>query len=80
MRDGEAFWAGVHSKVASHERGRIAPRTTDVPDGEYRWYDVLTWVPAPDELFWMGPGHFNADGKSAVNGVFIDKLKLSLAD
>ena len=80
MRDGEAFWAGVHSKVASHERGRIAPRTADVPNGEYRWYDVLTWVPAPDEFFWMGPGRFNADGKSSVNAVYIDKLKLSLAD
>ena len=51
------------------------PRTVNVPDGEYRWYDVLTWIPAPDEFFWIGPGRFTADGKSPVNGVYIDKIK-----
>ncbi|MBP5622053.1 MAG: hypothetical protein J6X44_08570 [Thermoguttaceae bacterium] len=50
-RDGEAFWAGVYSKGASRGRGGIEPRTADVPDGEYRWYDVLTWTPASDEYF-----------------------------
>lgn len=79
-RDGEAFWAGVYSKGASRGRGGIEPRTADVPDGEYRWYDVLTWVPAPDEIFWMGPGRFNSDGKSAVNGVYLDKIKFTLVD
>ena len=73
--DGEAFWAGVYSKGAKRGRGGIEPRTASVPDGEYRWYDVLTWVPAPDEFFWIGPGRFNADGKSAINGVYIDKIK-----
>ena len=73
--DGEAFWAGVYSKGAARGRGGIEPRTASVPDGEYRWYDVLTWVPAPDEFFWMGPGRFNADGKSAIDGVYIDKIK-----
>ena len=55
-------------------------RTKDVPDGEYRWYDVLTWVPASDEYFWMGPGRFTPDGKSAVKGVYLDKIKLTLAE
>ena len=79
-RDGEAFWAGVYSKGASRGRGGIEPRTADVPDGEYRWYDVLTWVPAPDEYFWIGPGRFNSDGMSAINGVYVDKIKFTLAD
>ena len=79
-RDGEAFWAGVYSKGATCGRGGIEPRTADVPDGEYRWYDVLTWVPAPDECFWIGPGRFDKDGKSAVDGVYIDKIKFSLAE
>ena len=79
-RDGEAFWAGVYSKGALRGRGGIEPRTADVPDGEYRWYDVLTWVPAPDEYFWMGPGRFNADGKSATKGVYLDKIKFTLAE
>ena len=79
-RDGEAFWAGVYSKGASRGRGGIEPRTKDVPDGEYRWYDVLTWVPAPDEYFWMGPGRFTPDGKSAVKGVYLDKIKFTLAE
>ena len=74
-RDGEAFWAGVYSKGASRGRGGIEPRTADVPDGEYRWYDVLTWTPAPDEYFWIAPGRFDKNGKSAINGVYIDKIE-----
>ncbi len=72
--DGEAFWTGVFSTGASRGRGGIEPRTADIPDGEYRWYDVLEWVPAPDEYFWMGPGRFGEDGKSAINAVWIDKI------
>ena len=49
----------------------------DVSDGEYHWYDVLTWVPAPDEYFWMGPGRFTPDGKTAINGVYLDKIKFT---
>ena len=79
-RDGEAFWAGVYSLGALRGRGGVEPRTADVPDGEYRWYDVLTWVPAPDEYFWIGPGRFTPDGKSPVNGVYLDKIKFTLAD
>ena len=80
VRDGEAFWAGVYSMGALRGRGGIEPRTADVPDGEYRWYDVLTWVPAPDEYFWIGPGRFTPDGKSAIKGVYLDKIKFTLAD
>ncbi|MBR2838465.1 MAG: DUF4838 domain-containing protein [Kiritimatiellae bacterium] len=78
-RDGEAFWAGVYSSSAKCSRGGVRPRTKDVGDG-YAWYTVATWVPAPDEFFWIGPGRFNADGKSPVNGVYIDKLEFSLVD
>ena len=78
--DGEAFWAGVYSKGALRGRGGIEPRTADVPDGEYRWYDILTWIPAPDEYFWIGPGRFNPDGKSAIHGVYLDKIKFTLAE
>ena len=79
-RDGEAFWAGVYSKGALRGRGGIEPRTKDVPDGEYRWYDVLTWTPASNEYFWMGPGRFAPDGKSAIKGVYLDKIKFTLVE
>ena len=79
-RDGEAFCAGIFSKAASLVRRGIEVRTADVQDGEYRWYDVISWVPAPDEYFWFAPGRFDTDGKSAVNGVYIDKIKFSLAE
>ena len=78
-RDGEAFWAGVYSKGAKRGRGGVQPRTKDVGDG-YAWYTVATWVPAPDEFFWIAPGRFNEDGKSAINGVYVDKIKLDLVD
>ena len=51
-----------------------------MPDGEYRWYDVLDWVPTSDEYFWMSPGRFNADGKSAVDGIYLDKIKFTIND
>ena len=44
------------------------------------WYDVITWVPAPDEYFWMAPGRFNKDGKSAINGIYLDKIKFTVVD
>ena len=72
-RPGEAFWAGVYSPVNRKGRGGVEPRTEKVGDG-YAWYDVATWVPAPDEYLWIGPGRFNADGKSAINGVYVDKI------
>ena len=78
--DGEAFWTGVYSKAALRGRGGIEPRTADIPDGEYHWYDVLTWTPSPDEYFWMGPGRFNADGKSAIGAVYLDKIRFTAAD
>ena len=78
--DGEAFCAGVYSKAASRTRRGIELRTKDVPDGEYRWYNVITWVPAPDEYFWMAPGRFNKDGKSAINGIYLDKIKFTVVD
>ena len=78
--DGEAFWTGVYSKGASRGRGGIEPRTADIQDGEYHWYDVLTWVPAADEFFWIGPGRFNSDGKSPINGVYIDKIRFELVE
>ena len=78
--DGEAFWAGVYSNGAAQGRGGIEPRTTDIADGEYHWYDVLEWVPAPDEYFWIGPGRFGKDGKSAINAVWIDKIAFRPVD
>jgi len=75
--DGEAFCAGVYSKAASRTRRGIELRTKDALEGGYRWYDVITWIPAPDEYFWMAPGRFNKDGKSAINGIYVDKIKFS---
>ena len=78
-RPGEAFWAGVYSPVNRKGRGGVEPRTEKVGDG-YAWYDVATWVPAPDEYLWIGPGRFNADGKSAINGVYVDKIRIVRVD
>ena len=77
---GEAFCAGIYSKAASRTRRGIELRTKDAPAGEYRWYDVITWIPAPDEYFWMAPGRFNKDGKSAINGIYLDKIKFTGVD
>ncbi len=73
--DGEAFWAGIYSQGSRTGRGGASPRTANVPDGEYHWYVVANWTPAPDEYFWIAPPRFNADGKSPVKGVYLDKIK-----
>ena len=39
------------------------------------WYDVCTWVPNDGEYFWIGPGRFNKDGKSAIKALWIDKIE-----
>ena len=78
-RSGEAFWAGVYSSAKRRGRGGVEPRTDKVGDG-YAWYDVATWVPAPDEYFWIGPGRFSADGKTSVKGVYVDKIRIVRAE
>jgi len=73
--DGEAFWAGVWD--GSRNRGicDTSRRTADVgPD--YAWYEVGTLVPVNTAYFWMGPGRFDKkNGKSAVKGLWIDKIE-----
>ena len=72
--DGEAFWAGVYDPVARVGRGGIQPKTS-VVGPEYAWYDICTWVPNQHEFVWFGPGRFGKDGKSAIQGVWIDKIE-----
>ena len=73
---GEAFWAGVYDLAAKCERTRIAPRTEET-SARYAWYDVATWEPNGKEYFWIAPGRFGDDGKSAIKAVWIDKLEFS---
>ena len=73
---GEAFWAGVYDLAAKCERTRIAPRTEET-SARYAWYDVATWEPNGKEFFWIAPGRFGDDGKSAIKAVWIDKLEFS---
>ena len=72
--EGEAFWAGVYDPVARKGRGEIHPRTDRV-GADYAWYDVCTWTPNDDEYFWIGPGRFNKDGRSAIKALWIDKIE-----
>ena len=71
---GEAFWAGVYDPAAKKDRGRIQPKTDEIGDG-YAWYDVCTLVPNESEYFWIGPGRFGKDGRSAIGGLWVDKIE-----
>lgn len=78
--DGLAFWAGVYDPVAKKGRGEIQLRTDAVPNA-YRWYDACTWTPNSDEYFWIGPGRFDKNsGKSAIRGLWIDKIEFVRAE
>jgi len=70
---GEAFWAGIYDPDEKKGLGSISPRTDRVGP-EYAWYDVCTWVPKSREFLWFGPGRFGKDGKTAIEGVWIDKI------
>ena len=72
--EGEAFWAGVYDPVSKTERGGIQPKTLEVGP-EYAWYDVCTWVPKLNEFLWIGPGRFKKGAKSAIKGLWIDKIE-----
>ena len=76
---GEAFWAGVYDPAVKKDRGRIQPKTDEIGDG-YAWYDVCTWVPNESEYFWIGPGRFERGGKSAIKGLWVDKIEFVRTD
>ena len=54
--------------------------TTGQTPNEYAWYDILTWTPGAEEYAWMAPGVFGDDGKSSINGVYLDKIAFVRAD
>ena len=73
-RYGMAFSAGVYSTDTQKSPGSAKFTTAQTPN-EYAWYDILTWTPCAGEILWIAPGTFGDDGKSSVNGVYIDKVE-----
>ena len=73
-RDGMAFSSGVYSQVAKTVRASASFKTSQTSE-EYEWYDIPEWEPQNGEILWIAPGTFGADGKSSINGVYIDKLR-----
>ncbi|MBP5543133.1 MAG: DUF4838 domain-containing protein [Kiritimatiellae bacterium] len=78
-RDGMAFGAGVYCTDDGKSPGAANFKTGETPN-EYAWYDILSWVPRSDEILWIAPGAFGEDGKSAINAVYIDKIRFTPAD
>ena len=75
---GNAFWLGVYDPQT---RRGISSRTVtneEIKGDGYVWYDVADWQPSSGQYFWMGPGMFDSkhNQKSAVRGVYLDKLEL----
>ncbi len=73
-RYGMAFGAGIYSTDTKKGAGSANFTTRQTPN-EYAWYDILTWTPCAGEILWIAPGTFGDDGKSSVNGVYIDKVE-----
>ena len=78
-RDGMAFSSGVYATDERKSRGQAVFTTGQTPN-EYAWYDILTWTPGTEEYVWMAPGAFGDDGKSSINGVYLDKIAFVRAD
>jgi hypothetical protein len=75
-RDGKAFAAGVYCSDDRKSAGIAKFNTGETPN-EYVWYDILTWTPRVGEFLWIAPGNFGEDGKSSVNGIYVDKVEFS---
>ena len=73
-RDGMAFGAGVYCTDDRKTAGSANFTTGQTPN-EYAWYDILTWTPRAGEILWIAPGTFGDDGKSSINGAYIDKVE-----
>ena len=73
-RAGMAFSAGVYCTDDRKTAGSANFTTGQTPN-EYAWYDILTWTPRAGEILWIAPGTFGDDGKSSINGVYIDKVE-----
>ena len=56
-------------------------RRTDEVSGEYEWFDVATYDPAEHSFasFYISSGDYPRGGKSAVWGVYLDKIEVAKA-
>lgn len=79
--EGNAFEVGLLDNTAGPNGtpfARVAKRTDEV-SGEYEWYDVADYNPAkhPFAAFYIMSGVFPNGGRSAVKGVYLDKIEIS---
>ena len=77
--DGDAFHTGILETPSLP--GTVITnivRRTDEVSGEYEWYDVATYDPAehPFASFYISSGDYPRGGKSAANGVYLDKISI----
>ena len=75
--DGAAFWAGVFDEKTWREAGTVVVPTAQV-SSTYTWYDICTFTPNNHQYFWMGPGTFTREGKSAIRALWLDKIAIEL--
>ncbi len=67
---GEAFWAHLGRKNI------VVVKVEDIPDDQYRWYDLGTARLTPDMVFEFSNGRFaNGGGRTAVKATWIDCLE-----
>jgi hypothetical protein len=78
---GEALWSGIYDQENKKNHAFVSRPVTDMGDG-YEWIELADWIPTRDHLFWIGPGRFDLEGgaKSAIKGLFIDKIELIRLD
>lgn len=69
---GEAFWAHLGKKNI------VTVKVEDVPDDNYRWYDLGTAKLSPGMVFEFSNGRFaNGGGRNAVKATWIDALEFT---
>ena len=73
---GEALWAGIYDYKT--KRGpQISIKAENVKDG-YQWYEIGSFEPGAKQRVWLGSGRYDrkGGGKSAVKGVYVDRIEL----
>jgi hypothetical protein len=70
---GPAFHVGAYDKQAKKGLGEIRVQAKDIPDGEYRWYDVCELELKPGRYAYIAPDN----NEASVTAIFTDRFELA---
>ena len=77
--DGVALDGGVYNLTTKKYKIARKFKASEMSE-KYAWYDLGVFAMSTDDEIYISPGLRNSDGSLASNGLFVDKMELSLVD